>query len=204
MRVRGLIAGAALGAVIFVGVAAAYQTVQPPKPGAPRSPERSISLDSAQAADFPVYYAGEWALGHHLAAILRRENHGPIDDIDFIYGVCTAEEEQGCAPPLEVQVWPACVRNLSLYSPSGPVPQAAVPVWATIRGVPAAFFEDFQRLELQTGTATIVIFAKGYEQLIDVAESLRGLNVAVGPKQPLPQPPPEAVAGKLGCAAGAR
>jgi hypothetical protein len=43
----------------------------------------------------------------------------------------------------------------------------------TVRGVPAAYFEGGNRLEIQTGTSTVVIFAN---HPATVADALRGVN----------------------------
>jgi hypothetical protein len=50
----------------------------------------------------------------------------------------------------------------------------------TVRGVPGAFFGNGERLEIQTETTTLVIFASGRGQALRVAASLRGLNGGVG------------------------
>lgn len=33
----------------------------------------------------------------------------------LIYGDCEASSDAGCAPPLEIQTWPACERNAGTY-----------------------------------------------------------------------------------------
>jgi hypothetical protein len=127
--------------------------------------------------------------------ILRGYNRSPVNDIDFIYGTCTPTSETGCAPPIEVQVWPACVRNLSMYgSPGAPATEST-----TVRGAPAAFLENGERLEIQTGTVTIVIFASSRDEALRIASALRGLNAAVAAGRPLPAPANGALAGTLSC-----
>jgi hypothetical protein len=133
-----------------------------------------MSLAQARAAEIPTYYPGNSAEGNPLNVILRGYNRSPIHDIDFIYGDCTATAETGCAPPIEVQVWPACARSLSMYDGS---PGALTAERTTIRGAPAAFLENGQRLEIQTGIVTIVIFARDRDEALSVANALRGLNV---------------------------
>ncbi len=201
MHVRGVIAAAALAILVLVGGAATYRTKLPPRPGGGVLAHGEMSLSQARAAEFPVYYLGDLSADLPLRVVLRGETTGPVEDIDFVYGDCRATFEQGCAPPVEVQIWPACIRNLAMYTPSGPLPlpRAVQPVRATVRGVPGAFFEDFHRLELQTGISTIVIFGQGYDAVLRIAQGLRGLNVDVGPRAPLPPPSPAALAGKLSC-----
>ena len=199
MRRRPLIAGVVLAALAAAAGVLVYKAVASGPPGSP-APRYRVTLREARKASFPVYYPGDVVAGLPLTTIIRSHNAGPVPDIDFIYGDCTGADS--CAPPLEVQVWPTCARNLAVYATTTapvPVPQAAAPVPATVREVPAAFLEDSRRLEIQTGISTIVIFAENREQALQVADSLRGLNVDVGPRVPLPQPPPHALAGKLTC-----
>ena len=82
--------------------------------------------------------------------MLRRSD--TADFVSFVYGDCTADDDMGCAPPLEIQVWPACRRHLALYgsSPLGPTVERT-----TVRGVPAAVVDGGTRLELQTGRSTV-------------------------------------------------
>jgi hypothetical protein len=154
-------------------------------------------FDLEQARDFtefPLYYAGDRVDGLSLTTVLRRDD--AADFVSFVYGDCAARDDQGCAPPLEIQVWSACKRNLGLYdsaSPGRPVPELAI-----VRGVPAAFFEGDSRLELQTGSSTVVVFAGSRARLLRVAGVLRPLG-ARPTSAPLPAPEAGAVAGTLRC-----
>jgi hypothetical protein len=157
---------------------------------------KGISLAQARAAEIPTYYPGNSAEGNPLNVILRGYNRSPINDIDFIYGDCVATSETGCAPPIEVQVWPACMRNLSFYDGS---PGALPAERTTIRGAPAAFLDNGARLEIQTGIVTIAIFASARDEALRVANALRGLNVNLGAGKPFPPPAKGALEGKLSC-----
>ena len=131
--------------------------------------------------------------------MLRRDD--TADFVSFVYGDCVAHDEQGCAPPLEIQVWPACKRNLALYDSSAQVsaaPEAPVPEPATVRGVQAAFFRDDDRLELQTGRSTVVVFGGSRSRVLEVAAALRPVGTSAS-TTPLPAPSPGAVAGTLSC-----
>jgi len=133
--------------------------------------------------------------GLPLVAVLRRDD--TADFVSFVYGDCVPDDEAGCAPPVEVQVWPACRRSLALHHatpPLGPVPERA-----TIRGVPAAFFEDFTRLEIQTGPVTVVVFADSRARVIRVVRALRAVNGSGPVGVHLPQPSPGALEGELRC-----
>jgi hypothetical protein len=162
--------------------------------GRPRPSVRPFDLEHARSfAEFPLYDAGDRVDGLALNAVLRRDD--TADFVSFVYGDCVARDDQGCAPPLEIQVWPACKRNLGLYTPSGP--GMPVPERTTVRGVPAAFFED-DRLELQTGSSTVVVFAGSRARLLHVAAALRPLG-AGRTSTPLPAPEAGAVAGTVRC-----
>lgn len=86
----------------------------------------------------------------------------PVPFTSAIYGDCPATPEGGCAPPLEVQSWPECRRDRAGYDDTAPGARKAMGLTTFGRGpnpVPGAVFEDGTRLELYTGTTTIVVFA---------------------------------------------
>jgi hypothetical protein len=151
----------------------------------------NYSLEQAKVfEDFPLYAPGEAHGDLPLTAVERRFDDAPdappvrANYVDFIYGTCEAPEgEGGCAPPLSVQVWAACERNPMAYGPEiareGPV---------DVRGVPAYFFEEGRRLELSTGTSTVVIFAPSRDEALTAANALEGVNNQVPAGAPLPPP----------------
>jgi hypothetical protein len=148
--------------------------------------QSNYSVAEAQKfTKFPIYYAGDSVNGYPLTAVEHDRN--PTDTISFIYGDCTPPMDSeghydgGCPPPVEVQVWTACFRNPSLNGgPGSPTPDNT-----TVRGVPAAYFERGNRLEIQTGTSTVVIFA---DSPATIADALRGVNnnVTTGVDLPVP------------------
>lgn len=155
-----------------------------------------VTLVWARAFDeFPLYNAGDRADGLPLVAILQRDDTARY--VAFVYGDCTPDEGSGCAPPAEIQVWPACRRSLALYG--GPKPDEPGPEWTTIRGVPAVSLDDGTRLELQTGRSTVVIFADLPARARRIADALRSLNGSELGDSPLPQPAPGALDGRLTC-----
>ena len=162
----------------------------------PDAPKSTFTMAAAEEfSAFPLYDVGDSTDGLARAAVLRRQ--GSADYVSFVYGDCQAADHRGCAPPAEIQVWPACRRNLGLYdSPEGPVPERTV-----VRGAPAAFFEAGRRLEVQTGRSTIVIFARTRAETQRLASELRGVNVDVGEGANLPRPVEGAVSGTLACGA---
>jgi hypothetical protein len=150
--------------------------------------------DALAFTEFPLFDAGERVDGLPLVAVLRRRD--AADYVSFVYGDCAAGDDAGCAPPAEVQVWPACQRSLRLYDST--LPGSPVPERATVRGVPAAFFEDGLRLELQSSSSTIVVFADSRSRVLRVAAGLRRLGEPA-PSGELPEPVPGAVDGTLSC-----
>jgi len=145
--------------------------------------------------DFPLYSAGDRADGLPLVAVLRRDD--TANYVSFVYGDCVPSDDAGCAPPAEIQVWPACRRNLALYRSPSPAGPAAEP--ATIRGVPAAVLDDGTRLELQTGSSTVVVFADSRARALRIAGALRAVNGSVPPGRMLPPPTPGALESTLDC-----
>ena len=144
-----------------------------------------LTLEEARAFDDrPLYFAGERVEGLQLVTVLRRSDTAEF--VSFVYGDCTPEDDMGCAPPIEIQVWPACRRHLALYgpSPSGPAVERTI-----VRGVPAAVLDGGAQLELQTGRSTIVVFGDSRGRVTRVARALRA--VGGSPSAPQALPPPE-------------
>ena len=124
-------------------------------------------------AQFALYFVGQSFESLPLVAVDRHPAQ-----VSFLYGTCSIPVAGdgaigGCAPPLAVQVWPACVRDSSRY-PFAPDERVRV------RGVAAAFYEGHRRLELANGAVTVVLFGQGREQLFRAARSLRPVNRLVG------------------------
>jgi hypothetical protein len=159
------------------------------------APAGQHTLDEARAFDeYPLFFAGDRVDGHPLAAVVRRSDTAEF--VSFIYGDCTPVDGMGCAPPIEIQVWPACRRHLALYESS----PAEIGVERTaVRGVPAAVLDDGTRLELQSGRVTIVVFAETRARLARIAGSLRSLDSRAARDGPLPPPAAGAVEGVLEC-----
>ena len=182
-----------LGAIGSLGLVLALLSLGS-SPAWPRASGRPFDLERAWGfAEYPLYAAGDRVDGLPLTAVLRRDD--TADFVSFVYGDCVARDDQGCAPPVEIQVWPACKRNLGLYT--SPVPGTPVPQRRTVRGVPAAFVDD-DRLELQTGSSTVVVFAGSRARLLRVAAALRPLG-ARSASPPLPAPEAGEVAGTFRC-----
>jgi hypothetical protein len=145
--------------------------------------------------EYPLYDAGERFDGLPLVAVLRRDDTARF--VSFVYGDCTAGDDAGCAPPAEVQVWPACRRNLAFYDSSDG--DGAVPQLAVVRGVTAGLFDDGTRLELETRGATVVVFGDSRARVLRLANALQALDGSVHAGAPLPPPEQARIGGAIDC-----
>lgn len=139
---------------------------------------------SRSAARFRLYEAGRQVAGLPLTAKLTRGRA-----TTFIYGTCSLLP---CAPPVEIENYPLCSRNLGSYRPPAePPPRSAR---RRVRGAPAAVFgqgeagpgDAIDRLEIYTSTTTIVIDASPLSEALRVAAALRSTDGQVTPARPLP------------------
>ena len=202
---RRIFAVAAAAAIVAAGVAGARAVAGPPAP--PGLQTRGGGSSAAHAGSFErfaLYWLGDSFEGLPLAAVTRRTDARVdgesvrADFVGFVYGDCVARDESGCAPPLEVQVWPACERTLADYTltPSAdPLPHEPT----IVRGVPAAYFEEGLRLELYAGDVTIVVFGLDRTRIQRAAAALRAANALAGHGPMLPRPVPGAIEGELTC-----
>ena len=93
-----------------------------------------------------------------------------INYVDFIYGDCDPSEGS-CMPQLVIQVHPACKRNLASNTETDEGVSSSAPL--TIRGVPAAMYDDGEMLEIYTGRVTVVIFGHLPGQMLGAADALQ-------------------------------
>lgn len=187
--------------VIALGLAMATSVLAVKIPTAGSEEEtkglQAFSLSEAKAfAEFPLYHVGAAHEGYGLNRIYRVDAKPlpaePIrrNDVTFIYGSCEATAQMGCRPPLQVQVWHVCQRHRGMY-PFPPEQEL------TIRGVPAALYEDGRRLELYSDRVTVVLFGHDELTLRTAATRLRGVNNAVSVTASLPPPAAAAVRDQL-------
>lgn len=216
MRLRSAIALLAIAALVIVGLAATAQGRDPD----PRF-EFAFSDFTPQTVrafpDFPLYSVGEEFGGLPATRINRLLGKPRLSDVaesgidlpdnrtnyvEFIYGTCDpGGSEGGCAPPLTIQVSPACDRTLQDYFYNTPDGGPSRPYeLITVRGVPAAKFDDM--LEIYSGRVTIVVFGDTEELRLQAANGLSSANSRAGdvaPGAPLPPPVAGAMEGKLAC-----
>lgn len=170
---------------------------------------------------FAQFHVGSAFQGHALTAHVRTctapepertvaagggidpDSRGRSNFESWIYGTCEARPDEGCAPPLEIQSWPACERSPADYNagPPGAAGQIQPKETLQLRGLPARLYEDAS-LELNAAEVTVVIFGHSREQLVAAAEALRtsaDSPITVEPEQKLPLPAPGAENGTLSC-----
>jgi hypothetical protein len=168
-----------------------------------------------EPANFPVYSLGRSVAGLDLTSVSRRCD--PLQPgaatranfVSYVYGTCDAADgEAVCAPPLELQTWPACERSLSDYEIAAGVPYPHEKL-GQLDGVPAYAFDQGTRVELYTGEATIVIFASDPVLIDQAVAAIQPEPADQPPGEPamtdvpassLPDPAPGAIAGDLSCA----
>jgi hypothetical protein len=205
---------AAIALAFAAGSATAAEVIVRSDDEPAADPDAMSFTQAASFKAFPLYYAGDAFADLPLTAIHRRLDARPPSDptalrrnfVSFKYGDCVPIGG-GCPAPLEIQIWPACERNPAMYSltpdPDGAGPLKPPPLpheSLTVRDVPSAFYEEGNRLELSTGTVTVVLFGtKGQQDLLTAAKALRGANLDVLPGSPLPPPASGAVSGLLQC-----
>jgi len=145
--------------------------------------------------EFPLYDAGGRVDGLPLVAVHRRNDTAEF--VSFVYGDCAAGGDAGCAPPAEIQVWPACRRSLALYGPGEVDGVAPEPV--VLRGVGGALFDEGTRLELETRGATVVVFGDSHARVLRIAKALRALDGSVRAGAPLPPAARPGIGGATDC-----
>ena len=120
--------------------------------------------------------------------------------MNFIYGICNPLGGE-CAPPLTVQIWPACDSTLAdfYYNTPPGVPSRPYEL-IKVRGVPAAKFDDM--LQIYAGRVTIVVFGDTEALRLAAADNLAAANapaVGISRTDPLPAPAAGAMEGRLVC-----
>ena len=161
--------------------------------------------DSAASRQFQRYDLGQ---RHDDLALVRQFRRCarpyPLEQVranfyEYQYARCAE-----CEVRLSVQNWPACERSrgdVTAAPPGGlPLPKMRR---LTLRGVPAIYFGDDDRLELYTGRTTVVLFGSDLGALRRAASKLRtrpGGRPHVEPGDRLPRPLPGALEGRLRCA----
>lgn len=211
--------GSQSGASSSQGIGASVRVVSQVDQEPSRSTSSGLACTAVdKPANFRLYSLGLEFEGLPLRNVLRQCESPPppalvranldsrANSASYIYGTCEvpAGEEGGCAPPLEIQVWPACERGPADYDPGSQLRSDL----QTRRGVPSAKITD--GIEVYSDS-TIVVFAddpqlaeRAVASLVPLPETrapsaLPESNVGSRPNGPLAQPPAGALDGNLRC-----
>lgn len=138
--------------------------------------------------NFEVLSAGSQVAGLPMTDTIRRcdtaspADESPANRITYVYGDCELPEgEGGCAPPLQIQTWPACQRSKAGYSFEGkPLPFRRLPSHGGAEVVEFNFALE-SRIEVYTKSSTVVIFADNRELALEAIESLAPQEVGEVP-----------------------
>ncbi len=166
------------------------------QPGPPPTIQEELQA-ARDFQDFPLYWLGETFGTLPLTRVTRSEQPTPyggpgpfgsqwtfVPRWGFLYGTCDVSQEEGCSPPVEVQISPLCAPApfwLGLKDDELPEFRGARAFWRDYAG------DGF----IWTGNVVIHVFARR-DLIIEVANALTPLgNVAV--PQAGPQLPPPAL-----------
>jgi hypothetical protein len=129
--------------------------------------------------NFEVFSAGPTVAGVPMTEVVRRCDAGALADestsnyFAYIYGDCEAIGG-GCKPPLQIRSYPACQRSYSEYEFEGkPLPYKELPPVGGARVREIEFLVD-HRIEVYTGTSTIVISAADWSLAEEALRLLTG------------------------------
>lgn len=161
---------------------------------APMQPETSNPISSVvylpctspqQGLNFPNYWAGRNFDGLIVSAVIRRCDP-PRDGeqvranyVSFLYGDCPAADDEGCAPPIEVQTWSSGERNKASLT-AAPFESGVAGTDTFVLGVPATNYEGGKRLEIYHPDATVIVFGDDPARISRFATALvKGPSVLI-------------------------
>ena len=144
----------------------------------PEPPPDAATVRAAQdAADFPLYWAGESVAGLPLTGVSRTGGQ-----VSVTYGDCAPPAgEGGCPYPVEIQTTSICERNPLILDLR---PRSS----SRVRGVPAREYGDDLSLEVGTSSVTVFTRPEYREQVVAALRSARATTPAPAPGAELPPP----------------
>jgi hypothetical protein len=131
------------------------------------SPTRLPCTAVEQRTNFPNSWAGESFDGLGVTAVLRRCDKPQPDDpgranyVSYIYGDCDpAGSDEGCAPPIEIQSWPAAEVTPQMFASAAPDGQPRPGTDTTVGGLPATKYDGGEMLVVFRPRSTVMVFGR--------------------------------------------
>jgi hypothetical protein len=160
--------------------------------GAGCSAGDDVGADLESARDFnafPLYWVGEQFEGLDVSHVRLG---GPA--AGFIYGTCQITGDHGCAPPLQIQIFPLCF-HLDFV--------AANRIWTRrkIRGAPVGVNDAAPVMFTQR--TQVKVYGSDPGMALRALYALRSLNDVppqIGPVSSIPPPAPGVLEGTASCA----
>jgi hypothetical protein len=166
----------------------------------------------SEPLNFPDFSVRSEFLGIRLSWVVRlcitypnSPNTIRPNYIAYLYGTC-----EGCAPPLQIQSYPACERSLADYQVDENTPYPHAEPQTLPGGAVQVSFDGRTRVEIYTGQSTIVISGDDPELVARAAQSLSRDQAAPAVATPtasdetaaeFPPPANGAISGDLQCSA---
>ncbi len=146
-------------------------TIAPPPASNPASnqassPTRLSCTAADQRLNFSDWWAGESFDGLGVTAVLRRcddpvpGDPGRANYVSYIYGDCHPAGDEGCAPPIEIQSWPAAEVTKQMFSSATPDGQPRPGTETTVGGMPATNYDSGRQLVIFRPQSTVMIFGR--------------------------------------------
>ena len=144
----------------------------------PPPPPDAATVRAAQdAADFPLYWAGESVAGLPLTSVTRDRGQ-----VNVSYGACTpAGGEGGCPAPVTIQTTSICARNPLILDLR---PRSS----SRVRGVPARDYSDYLSLEIDRSNVTLFTRSRYRQPVLAALRPVRATAPTPAPGAELPPP----------------
>jgi len=134
----------------------------------------------SEPTNFRYFSVGPAEGGDSVTEVVRRcdgqsTRRGPRPNyVDITYGSCSVPAgADSCSPPLDVQSFPTCERNLTQYQsePGTPYPHGPLKRWKG--GAVTVSFDGGTNIEVYTGQSTIEIWGGDPDRVARALEYLR-------------------------------
>lgn len=137
----------------------------PPASQAVVSATRIPCTTAGQRLNFPSWWAGKAFDGLGVTAAIRRcdqplaADPGRANYVSYIYGDCKPTGgDEGCAPPIEIQSWPAAELTKRMFSSATPDGHPRPGTDTTVGGIPATKYDGGEQIVIFRPQSTVMIF----------------------------------------------